>query len=144
MAVNWKNGNGVTIFRHDVIVNFFWRCLVSLIKFSYWSKFHVNIITDSGVMTISLYKGLTRNQEFGNTSVWVLPNVWRLARVRNTKLTRTSVIRCYWMLQNSRIAAFTVSELLRLTFVTIFIIEVCVCLILDEKEQFKDRVRQSL
>ena len=30
-------------------------------QFSYCSKFHVNIITASGVMTISFYKGLTRN-----------------------------------------------------------------------------------
>ena len=36
---------------------FFCRCFVSLVKFSYWSKFHVNIITGSGVMTIFFYKG---------------------------------------------------------------------------------------
>ena len=28
-------------------------------------------------------------------------------------LTRTSLIKCYWMLQNARVTAFTVSELLR-------------------------------
>ena len=65
--------------------SFFWRFLVFLVKFSYWSKFHVNIITCSGVMTISFYKGLTRNLEIGNTPVWVLPNIWRLERVRKTK-----------------------------------------------------------
>ena len=85
MALNWKNDNDVTIFRHDVIVKFFWRCFVSLVKFSYWSKFHVNTITGSGIVTISFYKGLTRNPEIGNTSVWVLPNIWRLEWVRNTK-----------------------------------------------------------
>ena len=31
--------------RYDVIVKCFWRCFVSLVKFSCWSKFHVNIIT---------------------------------------------------------------------------------------------------
>ena len=31
---------------------------VSLVKFSYWFKFHVNIITGSGVMTIFFHKGL--------------------------------------------------------------------------------------
>ena len=41
----------------EVIVNFFWLFFFSLVKFSYWSKFHVNIITGSGVMTISFYKG---------------------------------------------------------------------------------------
>ena len=64
---------------------FFWRFFVSLVKFSYWSKFHVNIITGSGVMTISFYKGLTRNPEIGNAPVWVLLNIGRLGGVRNTK-----------------------------------------------------------
>ena len=36
-------------------------------------------------MTISFYKGLTRKPEIGNTPVCVLPNIWRLGRVRNTK-----------------------------------------------------------
>ena len=49
---NWpeigKNGNEVTIFRHD----FFWRCFVSLVMFSYRSNFHLNIVTKSGVMKI--------------------------------------------------------------------------------------------
>ena len=61
--------------------NFF----VSLVNFSYWSKFHVNIITGSGIMTIFFHKGLTRNPEIRNTSVWVLPNIWRLGEVMDTK-----------------------------------------------------------
>ena len=85
LTVNWKNSSGVTISQHDVIVNFFWHCLVSLVKFSYWSKSHVRIITGSGVMTNSFYKGLTRNLKIGNTPLWVLPNIWRLGRVMNTK-----------------------------------------------------------
>ena len=67
LAVNLKNGNDVTIFWNNVIVNFF-RFLTIFINFSYWSKFDVNIITGSGVMTISIYKGLTRNPEIGSTS----------------------------------------------------------------------------
>ena len=58
---------------------------VSLVNFSYWSKFHVNIISGSGTMTVFFDKRLTRNPEIGNTSVWVLPNIWRLGQVRNTK-----------------------------------------------------------
>ena len=42
-------------------------CCVSLVKFSYWSTFHVNIMTTSGIITILIYKGLTRNPEIGNT-----------------------------------------------------------------------------
>ena len=52
--------------------------------FSYQSKFHVIIITISGVMTIFFCKGLTRNPEIGNTPVWVLPNITRLRQVRET------------------------------------------------------------
>ena len=40
-----------------------------LVKFSYWSKFHVNIMTGSGVMAIFVYKGLTRNPEIGKAPV---------------------------------------------------------------------------
>ena len=45
---------------------------VFLVKFSYWFKFHVNIIIGSGVMTIFFYKGLTSNPEIGNTQVKLL------------------------------------------------------------------------
>ena len=53
--------------------------VISFVKFSYWSKFQVNIITGSEVMTIFLCKGLTRNLEIRNTHLWVLPNIWSLA-----------------------------------------------------------------
>ena len=66
----------------------FWPCFVSLVKFSYWSKFCVNIIAGSRVMTIFFYKGLTRNPKIGTTHVWVLPNVWRPGRVKSTKFGR--------------------------------------------------------
>ena len=49
----------------------------SLVKFSYSTKFHVVIITESGVF----YKGLARNPESGNTPVWVFPNIRRLGWV---------------------------------------------------------------
>ena len=50
-----------------------------------WSQFYVKIITGSGVMTIFFYKGLTRNLQIRYTLVWVLPNIWRLGQVRDTK-----------------------------------------------------------
>ena len=55
-----------------------------LSKFSYWSKFHVNIIDGSGVMTI-FSEGLTRNPEIENTPVWVLPNIWSRRQGKDTK-----------------------------------------------------------
>ena len=36
-------------------------------------------------MTIYFYMRLTRNLEIGNSPVWVLLNIWRLGRVRDTK-----------------------------------------------------------
>ena len=84
---NSKKDNDVTISWHDVIVKLFWRCCVSFVKFSYWSKFHANYRTGPGVMTIFVYKGLTRNSEIGNTPVWVWANIWKLGRVRETKFS---------------------------------------------------------
>ena len=74
-------------FLYDVIA-IFWRCFVSLVKFSYWSTFHVNIVTGSGVMTIFFCKGLTRNPEIENAPVWVSPNIWRLGWVSATNYGR--------------------------------------------------------
>ena len=85
LAKNPKNDNDVIIFRRDVHVKCFWRFFVSLVKFSYWSKFHVSIITGFGIMTIFFYKGLTRNPEIGNIPVWVFLNIWRLGWVMDTK-----------------------------------------------------------
>ena len=88
IALNWPQiGKGQ--WRHNLLIwrhchVFFLSCFVSLVKFSYWSKFHANIITGSGVMTIYFYKGFTRYPKIGNTHVWVLPNIWRLRRVRDT------------------------------------------------------------
>ena len=60
------------------IVNYLWRCFVSFVNFSYWYKFHRNIVIGFGVMTIYFYKGLTRNPNIGNTPIWVLPNEGKL------------------------------------------------------------------
>ena len=84
-AKNWKNDNSVTICRHDIIIRFFWRCFVFLVKLSYWSRFHVNIITGSGVMAVFFYRGLTRNPETEYKPVWVFRNIWRQGRVRDMK-----------------------------------------------------------
>ena len=87
LAINLKSDNGITICWYDVIVHFFWRCLVSLVRFSYWSMFHVNIFTALWVMTVFFYKGLTRNLLMGNTPVWGLSNIWRLGQVKHTKFS---------------------------------------------------------
>ena len=87
LAINWKKWQwrqNLPTWHH---CKNFWRQFVSLVKFRYWFKFHVNIIIGSAVMTIFFYKGLTRILEIGNTPVWVLPNLWRLRQVRDTKFS---------------------------------------------------------
>ena len=55
-----------------------------------------SLVTGPNFMSISslifVYKGLTRNPEIGNTSVWVLPNIWRLGRIRDTKFVSSEVL----------------------------------------------------
>ena len=113
LPINWKNDNDVKFCRHDITIKFFWRCLFSLVRCSYWFKFHVNIITGSKVMTIFVYKGLTRNSEIVNTLNRLLPNIRGLREVRNIKYDMIVSSKCHWMLQNTRTTAFAVSELLR-------------------------------
>ena len=45
----------------------FFDCFISYVKFSYWSKYDLNIIAGPGVMIIFFYKGLNRNPETRNT-----------------------------------------------------------------------------
>ena len=61
---------------------YLWRRFIYIVKFSYWSKFHINIITGSGIF---FSKRLTINPKIGNTTIWVLPNILRLGRARVTK-----------------------------------------------------------
>ena len=75
----------MTIFRYDVIAKIFSRCFVSLIKFSYWSKFHVSIITGLLVLELWQFSFIRDWPEIGNTPVWVLPSIWRLGQVGDTK-----------------------------------------------------------
>ena len=82
LAKNPKNDNDVTVFWHDVVVNFF---DVILFLLSILVTDHVNIHIGSGVMTIFFYKGLTRNLKIRDIPVWVLPNIWRLEHVMDTK-----------------------------------------------------------
>ena len=112
-APNWpKNDNDVTISRHDIIFKVFWRGFVSLVTFSDCSKFHVNIITGSGIMTNFFLRDWTeiRKSEIPPSEVCPMYGDWDELRISN--LTRMSLIKCCWMPQNSRVTAFTVFELL--------------------------------
>ena len=65
---------------------FFFDVAVFLLSILVTSPSLISIsLTGSRVMTIFVYKGLTRNPEIGNTRIWVFPYIWRLERVKNTK-----------------------------------------------------------
>ena len=85
IAPNWpyigKKRYNFSAWRH---LKQFWNYFVSPVKFGCWSRFHINTITGSGVITIFFYKRLIRNPEIANTPFWVLPNVGRPGRVRDT------------------------------------------------------------
>ena len=108
--------------------------ILPLVKFSYLSKFYVNIITGSGIMIIFFYKGLTRNLEIGNTTIWVLPNIWRLGRVRDIKIgTNVSnemllhSIKCqgysfyrFWVIKEKPTGGGKITRVLRILLLTLF------------------------
>ena len=63
-------------------LSYFFEVFVFLFfKFSYWSKFHVNIITGSVATTTFVYKGLTRSPEIKKNPVLVLSNIYRLGKL---------------------------------------------------------------
>ena len=72
--------------QHDVIIRFFLCPRVFIVKFSYWFKFHINIISGQELWQFLFIRDLTRNLEM---------------RMQN-----------YQMLWNSRFREFIVFELL--------------------------------
>ena len=84
LTKNWENDNDIIICWHHIIVKFFGYLFVPLSKFSCWSKLLMSISSLVLGLWKNFYKGLTRNLETENTPAWVLPNIWRLGRVRDT------------------------------------------------------------
>ena len=101
MATSWpkirKETRTWPFINIDVIVNFFWRCRVFLVKFSYWPKFHINMMTSPWVMTIFVYKGLARNPEIENTSSELCSISRDWGELGIPDLARKSLIKSYWM-----------------------------------------------
>ena len=113
LAINWKNNNGVIIFRDDVIVKFFWRCCVFLLS----------LVNGPNFKSLSLL--VLELWQFSFLRDW--PEIWKLetpslefcpisrdwSELGISNLVRMSLIKCYWMLQNTSVTASTVSKLLR-------------------------------
>ena len=62
-------------------LGFFWHCCFPLVKFKYWAKFHVNIITSFGVMTVFIYRGLNKYLKRLTENIYI----WRLGQVGDIK-----------------------------------------------------------
>ena len=78
--------------------------LLNLLNFS-----HVNIITGSGVVAVSVYKEF--HSKIEKTTIWTLPNVRELDSVRDTK-SNMGVSKEYLLnLTYGKLRAFTISEL---------------------------------
>ena len=78
----------------------FW--LFSLVKFSYWSKFHVKITTGSGTMTTLSYNGLTRNLEIENTPSGFCPISEDCGKLGIPNLARMSLTTCFLIASKSQ------------------------------------------
>ena len=113
LAINWKNDNDVTVFRHDVIVNFF-----DVVLFLLW----ILVIGPSFMSISSLVLEFWQfyfirdwpeiwKSEIPPSEFWPIFGDWGKLWIPN--LARMSLIKSYWMLQDARVSAFTVSELLR-------------------------------
>ena len=69
-----------------------------------------SLVTDPSFMSI-LSLALVRKSEKSSSEFCPISGDWGEWRIPN--LTRTSLIKCHWILQNAKVTAFTVSELLR-------------------------------
>ena len=113
LAKNPKNDNDVTIFRHDVNVKFFDVVLFLL----------SSLVTGPRFMSISsLFLELwpfsfirdwpeIRKSEIPPCEFCSISGDW--CELWTPSLARMSLTECYWMLQNSRVTAFTVFEFLK-------------------------------
>ena len=118
LAKNPKIDNDVTIFRHHVNINFFFFFFFDVFFF-----LQSNLVTGPSFMSIlSLLLELWQISFIGD---W--PEIWKLEIPASESfpitgdwgklwipiLARMSLIECYWMMQNSRVAAFNFFGLLR-------------------------------
>ena len=63
LAKNWKKDKEVTVYWHDAIVNFFWRCFVSRVKISPSFLVQVSRQYHDWFLSYDNFKELTRIKE---------------------------------------------------------------------------------
>ena len=113
LAKNPKNDNDVIVFRHDVNVKFF-----DVVLFPMSSLVTGPSFTSISSLVLELWQFSfirdwqeIRKSEIPPSEFCPISGDWGELWILN--LARMSLIECYWMLQNSRVTAFTVFELLR-------------------------------
>ena len=113
LVVSWKNNNVVTISQYNVIVKFFdvflflLSCLVTGPTFMSISSLILELLQ----FPIIRDWPEIRKSEISTFELFPISADWCKLRILN--LAQTSLKKFYWMLQNTRVTAFIVSELLR-------------------------------
>ena len=113
LAQNQKNDNDVTIFRNDVIVNFF---SVVLFLLSGWVTGPSFMSISSLVLELWQFSFIRDWPEIQKSEIprsEFCPIFGDWGEIWRPNLAPMFLIECYWMQQNSRVTAFTVFELLR-------------------------------
>ena len=114
IALNWPQIGRITMTSQFVKMtnsssNFFWQFRLYFVKFSHWSKFHVNIIIGPRVFFIkdSLQFSFIKDWQKSGYRKYsqVFPNIWRLERAIDTKFGTNKMLLNYWMLQNFSVTA---------------------------------------
>ena len=108
-----KNGNNVTIFRHDGIVNFFNVVLFLLSSLVTSPSFMpiLSLVLELWQFSFEWDWPEIRKSEILPPEFCPISEDWGKLWIPN--LAWMSLIECYWILQISRFTAFTVFELLR-------------------------------
>ena len=71
---------------HDITIKLAWLFFVSLVRLSYWSKFHFMSVS---LLVLELWQfSFIRDWQENWKSVWVLTNICRLKQARDTKFGR--------------------------------------------------------
>ena len=109
LAITQENGNYITICWHHVIVIFFFFFFFEVVLFLL-----SGLVTDPSFMSISSL--VLELWQFSFKRDW--PEILKYPCLNFVQYLETGVLvielmKCYWLLQNSRIIAFIVSELLR-------------------------------
>ena len=114
LAVNWKNGTNVKISDMTSYSSFFFDVVLFLLSSLVIGLRFISI--SSLVLELWQFSFIRdwpeiRKSEIPPSEFCSLSGDWGELGILN--LARASLIKCYWILQNARITAFTISELLK-------------------------------